>query len=264
MKKREEKYEINTCKGGKLMALYLHVSRSPTGRRLLATGRFTPYERQRLTSNDMIFTWGGDLIGMSYDLNGARHLNPVLHYDKLEQGTMLLEAGVSLPKLYNSTEEWRRDGYPNLVKKPRNGQGGRGIVLCNRLNTPGWRRENIYQLFIDKTKEFRVQQIGQFSAYIMEKFRPEQGNGICWNLDQGAEWNQLTYESRGLRPELTRIAKDTLDAIHYDFGAVDVMADNRSRLYVLECNSRPGLGQENINLFADTMVRYYESIMRRV
>jgi len=240
------------------MPLYLHVSRSPTGRRLLATGRFTAYEDQRLTREDMIFTWGGDLVGMSYDLHGAKHLNKVLCYDKLQQGARIIEAGVSLPKLYANEEEWRRDGYPDLVKKPRNGQGGRGLVLCNRSNRPGWRYENIYQLFIEKAREFRVQQIGQYSAYIMEKFRPVNGDGVCWNLDQGAEWTGMR-EGRVSRASLTTIAKSALDAIHYDFGAVDVMSDAQNHLYVLECNSRPGLGRENIMFFANTMVRFYEN-----
>jgi glutathione synthase/RimK-type ligase-like ATP-grasp enzyme len=244
------------------MALYLHVRRSPTGRRLLATDRFTPYDNQRLTNHDVIFTWGGDMIYERYNLNGAKHLNPNLCYDKAEQGRRILGAGVSLPKLYNSTREWERDGYPDLVKKPRNGQGGKGIVLCNRSNLPGWRSENIYQLFINKSREFRVQQIGEFSAYIMEKFRPAQGDGVCWNLDQGAEWHGLSRSGR-LGTALTQIAYRTLQAMSYDFGAVDVMTDEQGQLYVLECNSRPGLGRENIALFADTMVRYYESIVRR-
>ena len=238
--------------------LYLHVERSPTGRRLLATGRFTPWTHNvTLNRRDVIFTWGSDLVGIHHDLHGAKYLNPILCWDKLDQGQRILRAGVSLPKLYYTEEEWRRDRYPDLVKKPRCGQGGRGIVLCNRLNRPGWRYDNIYQLFINKSREFRVQQIGPFSAYIMEKLRPAEGDGVCWNLDQGAEWHRLPPGSGRLQTRLNRIAQNTLRAISYDFGAVDVMTDEEEQLYVLECNSRPGLGSENINLFADTMVRFY-------
>jgi glutathione synthase/RimK-type ligase-like ATP-grasp enzyme len=207
----------------------------------------------------MIFSWGGDLVGTHYDLHGAKHLNPVLCYDKREQGRRMIEAGVSFPKLYHTTREWENDGCPDLVKKPHNGQGGRGIVLCNRRNRPGWRYENIYQLYINKTREFRVQQIGGFSAYFMEKFRPAQGDGMCWNLDQGSEWHGLPSGSSRLRATLNTLAQAALRAIDYDFGAVDIMANETGRLYVLECNSRPGLGQENITLFADTMVRFYEN-----
>lgn len=242
------------------MALYLHVDRSPTGRRLLTTGRFTPYEGQRLGRGDVIFTWGGDLINMRYTLNGAIHLNPRLHYDKKEQGVMILSAGLPLPRLYSNEEEWRSDGYPNLVKKPRNGQGGKGIVMCDRRNRPGWRYENIYQLYVDKAREFRVQQIGHLTAYYMEKFRPQRGNGVCWNLDQGAEWHGVPSSETALRRNLNNLAKQTLQAIEYNFGAVDIMADADGHLWILECNSRPGLGRENINLFADTMVRYYNAI----
>lgn len=242
------------------MALYLHVERSPTGRRLLATGRFTQWQYGfTLERHDMIFTWGGDLIGTHFNLNGAKYLNPILCYDKRDQGRRMIEAGVSFPKLYHNTDEWARDGYPDLVKKPHNGQGGRGIVLCTRNNRPGWRYENVYQLYVNKTREFRVQQIGQFSAYIMEKFRPERGDGVCWNLDQGSEWHGLPLGSSSLRTALNTLARSALHAIDYDFGAVDVMADAGGRLYVLECNSRPGLGRENINMFADTMVRFYET-----
>lgn len=243
------------------MALYLHVVRSPTGRRLLATGRFTEFtEDIRLRRGDVIFSWGSDLIGHYYELHGAKLLNGTLCYDKAEQGRRIIEAGISLPKLYLSLEEWRRDNYPNLIKKPRCGQGGRGVVLCTQEhNRPGWRYDNVYQLYIDKMREFRVQQIGQFSAYIMEKFKPIEGNGVCWNLDQGSEWHACSQTGR-LGTALNHIAKATLEAISYNFGAVDVMEDRDNHLYVLECNSRPGLGRENIHLFADTMVRYYESL----
>jgi len=240
------------------MTIFLDTHGSPTGQRLLGTGRFVLWsDNAQARRGDTVLKWGRGMGGYP---SGVRRLNPVITSDKLYQGQAIARAGIPIPKIYTNAEEWERDGYPDLVKKPREGEGGRGITLCKREGPrPGWRHENIYMRYVDKVREFRSLQIGNLSAYIMEKFPPRDRNPICWNLHQGAEWRRIyPYPSRlsGLNLKINQLATETLSSIKYDFGGVDLLMDKDENLWVLECNSRPGLGEENLPLFVTALFDY--------
>ena len=239
------------------MTIYLDTYDSPTGLRLLNQGGFTRWsEGSRPSAGDTILRWGRGIGGYPERI---KVLNPVICSDKLHQGQRIALAGIPIPKIYTSADEWRRDGYPDLVKKPREGECGRGIVLCQRGNNlPGWLYQNIYMLFIDKMREFRAVQVGDLTAYIMEKFPPEGTNPLCWNLHKGATWHRLSSSETALSRKINNLATQTVNAIRYDFGAVDLIMDHERKLYVLECNSRPGLGPENIVLFINVLKTYCE------
>jgi glutathione synthase/RimK-type ligase-like ATP-grasp enzyme len=46
------------------------------------------------------------------------------------------------------------------------------------------------------------------------------------------------------------LAQQAIDALGYDFGAVDIIR-RRDKLYVLEVNSSPGLEDRKLQLYAD-------------
>jgi glutathione synthase/RimK-type ligase-like ATP-grasp enzyme len=241
------------------MKIYIDTYTSPTGKRMLDVGGFTRWEEtHRPQPKDVVLKWGRGIGGYPH---GIRILNPTICSDKLYQGQAIAQAGVPIPKIYTNEEEWVRDGYPDLVKKPREGEGGRGIVLCQKnTNRPGWRYENIYMQYIDKIKEFRAMQIGNLTAYIMEKFPPEGSNPLCWNLHQGAKWQRVSSSQRVLCRDINILATKTLAAIHYDIGGVDLMVGRDGHMYILECNSRPGIGPENMVLFVNTLKMYCDNL----
>jgi len=240
--------------------LYLYTQRSSTGRRLLQTGCFTEWSPEiKLTKRDVILTWGRHSVVYPCELCGAKILNRVLCCDKRIQGQKILRTGLPLPKIYTMQREWEEDGKPNLVQKPYVGQGGRGIVKCfdQSGHRPMWLVQNVYQKFINKSREFRILQVGAVSAFYMEKFPSEDCKDICWNLDKGATWSAINDNTGQLRKQLSKLAEKALMALAYDFGAVDIIMDEEENLWILECNSRPGLGELNIVRFAKVMQRIY-------
>ena len=217
----------------------------------------------RARAGDVILKWGRGYGGYP---NVAKVVNPVICSDKLYQGANIAGAGLPIPKIYRNSTEWQQDGYPDLVYKPREGEGGRGIAHSTRhTNPPNWGRfEGIYQRYIPKVKEFRAVQIGNLSAYIMEKTPPHGDSSvICWNLHQGSEWRRLyTYPAplRGIYRDINRLAEQAIIANHYDLAGVDIMQDGEGQLWILECNSRPGLGPDNLRLFVQAFTDWAASL----
>ncbi len=220
------------------MTIYLDSSSIGTStRNLISAGSYSRYTGSA-RPGDVIIRWGGGL-GYPYP-RGVRILNRTLKYNKREQGAALMDAGVSIPRIYWSRNEWQDDGSPQLILKPEIGEAGVGIKLVNR---PTWDYGFIYQKYVDKTREFRVTMVDNIFAYAMEKMKPN-NNDVRWNSCRGSEWvgvNGLT----SLLPKFKRLGTAGVRAIGYDIGATDMMLDADGHLYIIEINSKPGLGPQN-------------------
>ncbi len=233
--------------------IYIDVNaeRNTTWQHIAEAGGYQHYQG-RAVSGDVILRWGCNNSRSRFP-EGVRVLNKRIILSKIEQGALLQENNVPIPKIYNSRLSWERDSRPQLLVKPSIGQRGIGVKL---IDNPGWNRDKVYQRYIDKEHEYRAMMVGELMAFFMEKHRPANGD-IRWNEARGSEWSSVP-ENRSLRRTIKELGSRALKAIGYDFGAIDIV-EKDNNFYVLEINSRPEFGQSN----AERFVRALEEYLRR-
>jgi glutathione synthase/RimK-type ligase-like ATP-grasp enzyme len=234
------------------MTIYIDADqRLGTWRHIANMGHYAPYEG-RARRGDVIIRWGCNhgLHQGTYP-QGVKVLNRRIILSKREQGDLLQERGVAIPKIFHSRLSWERDNRPQLLIKPEVGQMGNGIRLIDR---PIWRAGNIYQLYIEKQREFRAMMVGNLMAFFMEKHPPRNGD-IRWNEHRGSEWTTVP-ENRDLRRRIKRLGYASLQALDYDFGACDIIMDGQGALYILEVNSRPEFEERNAQRFVNAIQSY--------
>jgi glutathione synthase/RimK-type ligase-like ATP-grasp enzyme len=199
---------------------------------------------------DTVIRWGGNHSRYNYP-EGVRVLNSHLVLSKYEQAMLFTANHVSFPTIYMTRKEWEKDGSPNIVIKPYIGQMGTGMRLVGRPDFT--KQEQLWQRYIEKDHEYRAMMVKELMAFFMEKHPPTNGD-FRWNEHRGAEWTRVP-ENRTLRNNIRRLAKQALDAIKYDFGAVDII-QKENKLYVLEVNSRPEFEKVNAERFARAIHSY--------
>jgi glutathione synthase/RimK-type ligase-like ATP-grasp enzyme len=165
-----------------------------------------------------------------------------------------MQANVSIPYIYLTHDEWLEAGCPQILQKPEYGQAGRGIKL---VEPRAFQYNYIYQKYIPKTREFRVAIVGNIFAYAMEKLPPTDADEIRWNQCRGSEWTQV-HDLRSLTPKFVRLGGAGLRALGYDFGGMDIIMDADGTLYILEINSKPGVGEVNSRKLADALKCYIQ------
>jgi glutathione synthase/RimK-type ligase-like ATP-grasp enzyme len=225
-----------------------------TWKHIAKEGGYKHY-KGRAEAGDMIIRWGANhcqYVG-TYPAN-VRVLNAKLWLSKVDQARLFEEHDVPMPKVYWSTREWRSDGNPQLIIKPAFGQMGTGI---RKIQQPTFRSNDaVYQLYMEKEREFRAMMVGKLMAFFMEKHAPENGD-FRWNEHRGAEWTTVG-EDPALRKKIRTLGHQALSAIGYDFGAVDIILKD-THLYVLEVNSRPEFGARNAQCFVRAIAEFLVS-----
>lgn len=173
------------------------------------------------------------------------------------------EAGVPVPQQYDPQHaiahfQYFGEGY-KLVGRPDSHRQGRGFWLCNserdvRRSLAGTQHKakaTHFMDYIEAEKEFRVHVVNGNSIKISEKVG---GNGVTRNHNNGATF-QYPYDFHH-KKTLRKVAKQAVEALGLDFGAVDVLwADGKA--YVLEVNTAPCLTDTH----SDTLDRYVKAFI---
>lgn len=233
--------------------IYLDANpRLTTWQAIANTGGYPLYEG-RAEREDIIIRWGCNHSRYAGRYpEGVKVLNPRLILSKIQQSVLFLENDVPTPKTFQTILQWERAGCPELVVKRDIGQMGIGIT---RTTHPRFYHDKLYQIFIDKDREFRAMMVGNIAAFFHEKMPPQDQN-FRWNFHRGAEWTRIP-EERGLRGKLKTVGYKALKALDYDFAAVDIIVKG-DELYVLECNSRPEFGRINAEHFVRALEIYLD------
>lgn len=223
-------------------------------RRLRDEGGYTEFAGEA-SPGDYVVRYGCNYNQFHYP-QGVIVLNPRIILNKLQQLKLFAQAGVSCPNSWSSREEWKAYGEPNeILRKKYYSAGGYGVKKVTPDEQDFYNHKYYYQDFIDKEREFRVFQVGPYIAYLMEK--PEVPGKVVWNMGiNHAQWGSFEGPDT-LRAELKVFGKAALDAIGYDFAALDVVYKG-GRIYILEANSRPTLGPRNAERVAATITKYIE------
>lgn len=170
------------------------------------------------------------------------------------------EHDVPMPKLYPVIErgivELDTDWLP-LVGRPDTHMKGRGFWVCHtysdvRRAIRGTRKKKAathFMEYVDAPHEYRVHIFKGKSIRISEKLQGEYG--------ETAHGNYTTIKPTGNIRHVRKAAKQAVDSVGLDFGAVDILADD-SNCWVLEVNAAPGLGGTMPRVYAETFKKWNE------
>jgi glutathione synthase/RimK-type ligase-like ATP-grasp enzyme len=202
--------------------------------------------------------------------------------NKLSAFNALQEARVATVPFTNSremAEEWLALGFKVFVRSVLNGHSGEGIQviepssnselsdIANRLREIGndelaeivdeYTEESVpdlpdaplYTLGIENHGEYRVHVVNDEVILYQKKSRrvdeegevdePDDIEATVRNLSTG--WVYRTSNLRRL-DRVEELARQAIDALQLDFGAVDIIMNEDGEVFVLEVNTAPGLG----------------------
>jgi glutathione synthase/RimK-type ligase-like ATP-grasp enzyme len=193
------------------------------------------------------------------DINWGRNkansqLNPDISNvtNKRRMRELFKEHGVPTPHLYGDDEFLH---FP-VVGRPDTHTKGRGFWKCNNLRDyekaiRGTRKKKAathFMEYVEADREYRVHVFKGKSIRISQKVFTDE-----------SKKEYTTGKPGDIRLRNVReAAKQALEAVGLDFGAVDILArgENNSDVWVLEVNAAPGLGGSMPRLYAETFRKW--------
>lgn len=234
--------------------MYLYGKRWPS-LRLIASKLGCKCGRRltRIRRRGLIVNWGR----VEDFSNCPNVLNRNLICNKFRQLQILKNNDISIPKIY---ERYRsrisRDEFPLLGRKFSHTKGDDIVFLESIEDLENYERSDVLPDFlvqyIKKRGEYRVHVAGGEVISVSKKKKREdveEPDKIVWSSDKG--WRFIEYNPNGyIREALEQIAIESVEALNYDFGAVDIIVRDETP-YVLEINSAPGMIDRRAELYAD-------------
>jgi hypothetical protein len=182
---------------------------------------------------------------VNYGYGGPSSL-PVLNaragtFNKLEELELLRAKGVVTVPFSRSP----RDLTAPVLGRSLHHTRGNDIIVYRVRGVPH-RRHDFYTQLIDKQQEFRIwtfrktvigcyEKILSYPAKLGRRGRSRE----VWNYRNGYAY--LFRRPDAVPENLRQLARDAVDAVGLDFGAVDLVVDRRGVGWVLEINSAPGV-----------------------
>lgn len=159
------------------------------------------------------------------------------------------EHGVPMPKLLDIHDGFNQ--WPIVGRSERHTKG-RGFWLCHNIHDvekalKGTRRKKPathFMEYIEAPREYRVHIFKGLSIRISEKA-----------FSGSNKHNYITTKPQHPIAHVRRAAKQAVEALGLDFGAVDILA-NEMQAWVLEVNAAPGCGGSVPQLYADVFKRW--------
>ena len=116
------------------------------------------------------------------------------------------------------------------------------------------KKRNFLVQYIPKKSEYRVHVLGDKAINVSQKIHSpsaiEENRFIhphVWSKERG--WTLQTIEDNELTT-IKELAIRAIEALDYDFGAVDIILGNDNKFYILEVNSAPRLNIVRRRLYA--------------
>lgn len=217
--------------------LELRANPGPTGRLL----------RQMLAERGLLTGAARGVVNYGY--GGPSNL-PALNsragtFDKLRELELLRAKGVATVPFSRSPMDL---AAPVMGRSLHHTRGNDIVVYQVRPGQVGLRparRHDFYTHLVPKQQEFRIwsfrrtvigcyEKILTYPAKLGRRGRSRE----IWNYRNGYAY--VFRRPEELSENLRQLARDSVDAVGLDFGAVDIIQDSRGRGFVLEVNSAPG------------------------
>lgn len=201
-------------------------------------------------------------------LNYWRNVGPASN--KIVSFLRLEVADVSIPNWTTEKEEakqWIADGHIVFARTLLNSHSGKGIVLLNDANTSvlGWDAfapAPLYVQYKKKKKEFRVHVfLGEVLDVQQKKKRLDfEGEVNSYIRSHSNGWI-FAREDIVEPEELRSLAIRAVEALGLDFGAVDIIWNEReNKCYVLEVNTAPGLEGTTLQKYVDKIKQLCQTL----
>ncbi len=225
-----------------MLAIYARRATRPTARALAEYIASTGVETTLENNGDAIVFWGSSYATDGSDIPTLNSQAPRPKHEALE---LMKGYGLPVPNFISP---------PALLRKTMHSRG-RGLPIHPPLN-------RFAVQYIPKEEEYRVE------VFLNEAFRVHKKTGpidtVSWNRHTpGVSWT--TYGLKGIRdnidPDLLELAKQAVSAVHYDFGAVDIIRSAEDgQYYVLEVNSAPALRGAGLRKWGNRIINWYRSV----
>lgn len=202
---------------------------------------------------DKIVNWGNSKqpnweFNPAVDLNKpeavARAVNKLICFQTL-QGHVPLPDWTSNK---NEASHWFNDrGATVVARTVLTGSEGRGIVLCNSMDTLV--TAPLYTKYKKKRYELRVHVVKGKVIDVSVKRKRRETNVNTWIRNTAGGW-VFCHENVPTIPNSHEIAIKAIETLGLDFGAVDLIYNEReNQCYVLEVNTAPGITGTTLNKY---------------
>lgn len=218
--------------------------------------------RYRPSDNHLVINWGNSTRPAV--LEGVQLLNEpeavAVASNKLKAFQVMKEAGViTVPFTTDRLEtvNWLR----TYIRTKLTGHSGEGIVVTEGEFDSNFVSAPLYTKGIENHGEYRVHVFDGEVILYQKKSRRVDGNGdvVTAEGEDALVRNLATnwiYRTGHLErtERIEALAIQAVQALGLDFGAVDIIKDERGTVYVLEVNTAPGIsntetGEAYINAF---------------
>lgn len=212
----------------------------------------------------IIINWG--VATMPDNLRGARRV--LNSFDAVNRAGNKLAAFQAMPTEIcvpftterRQAERWlRNDGAPVCVRHQLRGAAAEGLEVIEP-GTAGVDIPNapLYTRYIPKKEEYRVHVVNGEAVDIQKKIlRPgTDPNGVNFRVRNLANGFVFVRNTAQPAPDVVSAAVQAVEALDLDFGAVDVIYNNKQRTaFVLEVNTAPGLEGQTVENYARAFER---------
>jgi len=239
-------------------ALKRGLSSSLQQRILFPTPTFSP---ARL---DILINWGNSKPHnfnwtLDWDLNAPEAVSKASN--KLKTLQNLQESSISIPPFTTNKEEaesWSNEGMLIVARTILNGHSGQGIQLIEP-NAP-MPDASLYVQYIKKRYEYRVHIFKGVVIDTQQKKKNTDANRAgTINTFIRSHSNGWIFSRSSIDPDIHRdsIAIETIRTLGLDFGAVDIIYNERQKkYYTLEVNTAPGLEGTTLENYITTITNY--------
>jgi hypothetical protein len=201
------------------------------------------------------------LINYGNNVRSA-NLNANVDFDKYKQLRTLRVGDVSVPNYYGKYDNIPDNAFPLLARKKYHSQGRDITYIANRQalrNLPSWKYDFLTE-YINKKSEYRVHILGNDIVMVSVKWS-ENPNADPIVRAKRFGWKQIEYDGE-YKEELADIARQAIEVLGWDFGAVDIIR-KKDRFWVLEVNSSAGLEERKLQVYADWFKQKEREWLRR-
>lgn len=217
--------------------------------------------RYRPKEDDTVINWGATSLPFLDNPNAPLVINTPISVSTVSNKLSFFNhigENPNVPPYTVDLEQarlWCREGHAVVCRTVLRGHSGAGIVVA--LTEDQLVAAPLYTKYLKKKDEYRVH-IAEGEIFdIQKKAKILEREDVNWYVRN--YHNGFIYRRNDIEPpeEVRTVALDIFQRTSLDFGAVDVIWNNRQhRAYVLEINTAPGITGTTLENYIETFRRW--------